>query len=148
MKKKVIIYTDGACSGNPGPGGWGALLMYNNIQKEIYGGEIATTNNRMELMAAIKALELLKESCLIELFTDSIYVKNGITLWIKNWKEKNWRTADKKEVKNIDLWQELDLLTKKHHINWHWIKGHNGDKFNDLVDALALKGRDEMKEKI
>lgn len=142
--KKVIIYTDGACSGNPGPGGWGAVLLYNDHKKEIYGGEIDTTNNRMELMAAIKSLELLKESCTIDMFTDSIYVKNGITTWIEGWKARNWKTADKKAVKNVDLWKELDIIVQKHKINWYWIKGHSGDKYNDIADALAVKGRDEV----
>ena len=145
--KKVIIYTDGACSGNPGPGGWGALLIYNNTTKELYGGEIATTNNRMELMAAIRAIEALKETCAIELFTDSIYVKNGITLWINHWKDKGWKTTGKKLVKNVDLWEELDLLARSHHVNWHWIKGHSNDIYNDLADCLATKGRDEYLEK-
>ena len=141
--KKVTIYTDGSCSGNPGPGGWGAVLLYEGNKKEIYGGEIATTNNRMELKAAIKAIEILKETCLVELFTDSIYVKDGITVWLAGWKNKNWKTAGKKDVKNIDLWQELDALASKHQISWHWVKGHNGDVYNDLADELAVRGRDE-----
>ncbi len=145
--KKVTIYTDGSCSGNPGPGGWGAILIYNGIEKELCGGEIHTTNNRMEMLAAIKAIESLKMPCMIELFTDSTYLRNGVTLWIKNWQEKNWKTANKKEVKNVDLWQELVLLTNDHKINWHWVKSHNGDKYNEMADILAVKARDEiMKE--
>ncbi|MEI6187204.1 MAG: ribonuclease HI [Alphaproteobacteria bacterium] len=142
--KRVTIYTDGSCSGNPGPGGWGVVLIYNGIEKELRGGEMHTTNNRMEMLAAIKAIESLKESCIVELYTDSSYLKNGITLWVKNWQEKNWKTANKKAVKNVDLWQELTLLTKDHKINWHWVKSHTGDKYNEMADALAVKARDEI----
>ncbi len=142
--KKVTIYTDGSCSGNPGPGGWSAILIYNGVEKELYGGEMHTTNNRMEMLAAIKAIESLKESCMVELFTDSTYLKNGVTLWIKGWQEKNWKTSNKKEVKNVDLWQKLVLVTNGHKINWHWVKGHSGDKYNELADVLAVKARDEI----
>ena len=145
--KKITIYTDGSCSGNPGPGGWGAILIYNGVEKELCGGETHTTNNRMEMLAAIKAIESLKEPCMVELFTDSSYLKNGVTLWVKGWQEKNWKTANKKAVKNVDLWQELVLLTNGHKINWHWVKSHNGDKYNEMADVLAVKARDEvMKE--
>ena len=130
--KKITIYTDGACSGNPGPGGWGAVLMYGEKDKEISGGEPHTTNNRMELMGAISALESLKEGCEIDLFTDSSYVKDGITKWIHNWKKKNW-----KDVKNPDLWQRLDEATKRHKIKWHWVRGHNGNEHNERADKLA-----------
>jgi ribonuclease HI len=145
--KKVNIYTDGSCSGNPGPGGWGAVLIYNNIEKELHGGETQTTNNRMEMLAAIKAIESLKESCIVELYTDSTYLKNGITLWIKNWQEKNWKTANKKVVKNVDLWQKLVSLTSNHKITWNWVKSHNGDKYNELADTLAVKAKDEVIKK-
>jgi ribonuclease HI len=145
--KKVNIYTDGACSGNPGPGGWGAVLIYNNIEKELHGGETQTTNNRMEMLAAIKAIESLKEPCIVELYTDSTYLKNGITLWIKNWQEKNWKTANKKVVKNVDLWQKLVSLTSNHKITWNWVKSHNGDKYNELADTIAVKAKDEVIKK-
>lgn len=136
-RKTVTIYTDGACSGNPGPGGWGALLQYGGAEKELSGGELETTNNRMELMAAIKALEALKESCTVHLYTDSVYVKDGITQWIHGWKRNGWRTAAKKPVKNADLWQLLDSQTRRHEVSWHWVKGHNGDERNERVDVLA-----------
>ncbi|MGB1540520.1 MAG: ribonuclease HI [Rickettsiales bacterium] len=135
--KTVTIYTDGACSGNPGPGGWGALLRYGEAEKELSGGELETTNNRMELMAAIRALQALKHACAVELYTDSTYVKDGITQWIFNWKKNNWRTANKKPVKNADLWQELDEAVSRHKVNWHWVKGHAGDADNERVDELA-----------
>lgn len=135
--KTVTIYTDGACSGNPGPGGWGALLQYGGAEKELSGGEADTTNNRMELMAAIKALEALKQSCTVELYTDSTYVKDGITQWIFGWKKNGWKTAAKKPVKNADLWQLLDTQTRRHTVNWHWVKGHDGDERNERVDGLA-----------
>ncbi|MGE4312666.1 MAG: ribonuclease HI [Pseudobdellovibrionaceae bacterium] len=143
-KGKVIIYTDGACSGNPGPGGWGAILAYNGSEKELYGGEPETTNNRMELMAAIKALEALTRPVKIELYTDSSYVQKGVMEWMSGWKAKGWRTSDKKEVKNRDLWEELDALVSKHDVTFHWVKGHAGHPENERADALAVKGRDSM----
>ena len=136
----VEIYTDGACRGNPGPGGWGALLRANGAEKELYGGEAATTNNRMELMAAIRALEALKRPSRVKLYTDSLYVMKGITTWIHDWKRRGWRTAEKKPVKNEDLWRELDALAAKHEIEWHWVKGHNGHPENERADQLANKG--------
>lgn len=135
--KHVVIFTDGACKGNPGPGGWGALLRYNHQEKKIYGYEVLTTNNRMELMAPIKALELLREKCRVEIYTDSQYVQRGITEWLPGWKKRAWRRADKSPVKNADLWQLLDSAATKHHVSWHWVKGHSGHIENDLVDALA-----------
>ncbi|MCI5050262.1 MAG: ribonuclease HI [Rickettsiales bacterium] len=140
MSKSVTIYTDGACSGNPGPGGWGAVLIYDNHEKEMFGGEENTTNNRMELMATIEALNALKESCSVELYTDSQYVKGGITEWIHGWKRNGWKTSAKKPVKNVDLWQLLDEAVARHQINWHWVKGHAGDKYNEMADALARQG--------
>ena len=138
MAARVEIYTDGACSGNPGVGGWGAILRYKNIEKELSGGERETTNNRMELMAVIQALKTLKTICNISLYTDSKYVMCGITEWMNNWKKNGWRTANKrKEVKNIDLWRELDNLIQKHEIRWIWVKGHNGHAENERCDALA-----------
>lgn len=136
----VEIYTDGACSGNPGPGGWGALLLYGEHEKEITGGEFETTNNRMELMAAIEALNLLKRPCKVTLYTDSTYVKNGITEWIDGWKAKGWKTAAKKPVKNADLWQALDAAAARHKIDWRWVKGHAGNPENERADALANQG--------
>jgi ribonuclease HI len=133
----VRIYTDGACRGNPGPGGWGALLMTGDQEKELSGFEAHTTNNRMELKAAIRALEALKRPCTVELYTDSQYVKNGITTWMADWKRRGWRTADKKPVKNIDLWQELDVLAAGHRIHWHWVRGHTGHAENERADQLA-----------
>lgn len=132
VSARVVIYTDGACSGNPGPGGWGALLRFNGVEKELSGGEAETTNNRMELLAAIRALEALKRACTVDLFTDSQYVQKGITEWIYGWKRKGW-----KNVKNVDLWQELDRLTQMHKVKWHWVRGHNGDVDNERVDVLA-----------
>ncbi len=140
----VEIFTDGACRGNPGPGGWGVLLKYNEIIKTLYGYETYTTNNRMELLAAIKGIELLKRSCTINLFTDSQYLCKGMSEWLKNWKKRNWLTAKKMPIKNIDLWKNLDELAMKHAISWHWIKGHSGHYENDFVDALANKAIDEM----
>lgn len=134
---RVQIYTDGACSGNPGPGGWGALLQYKGHERELSGGDEETTNNRMELMAAIKGLAALTRACAVDLFTDSQYVRNGITQWIERWKENGWRTTSKAEVKNVDLWQELDQLVQEHDVQWHWVKGHSGHKENDRVDQLA-----------
>ena len=140
MKKHVKIYTDGACSGNPGPGGWGAVLVYGDKEKEIYGGEAETTNNRMELMAAIQALAALKSSCKVDLYTDSNYVKQGISEWIHDWKKRGWKTADKKPVKNADLWQELEIAEARHEVKWHWVRGHNGHAYNERADALARTG--------
>ncbi len=139
-ESKVTIYTDGACKGNPGAGGWGAVLIYGKTIKKIYGGKKETTNNQMELMAAIKALEALTRPCKVELFTDSKYVKNGIESWLASWKKNNWKTAAKKPVKNVELWQELDRLNAKHHVKWGWVKGHSGHELNDLADELANQG--------
>ena len=136
----VVIYTDGACSGNPGPGGWGAILTYGDKRKEISGGEAETTNNRMELMAAISALEALKRSSRVELHTDSAYLKDGITKWIHGWKRNGWRTADKKPVKNAELWQQLDEARSRHDVEWHWVKGHAGHPQNERADELARGG--------
>lgn len=136
----VTIHTDGACSGNPGPGGWGAILQFNGNEKEIYGGEALTTNNRMELMAAIMALESLKRPCPVILYTDSQYVRQGITAWIHGWKKRQWRKADGKPVLNADLWQRLDLANKTHQVDWRWVKGHAGDPMNERADALARQG--------
>jgi ribonuclease HI len=136
----VEIHTDGACRGNPGPGGWGVLLRSNGAEKELYGGEAETTNNRMELMAAIRALEALKRPSRVKLYTDSIYVMKGITTWIHTWKRKGWRTADKKAVKNEDLWRQLDELRGKHEVEWHWVKGHAGHPENERADELANRG--------
>ena len=133
----MIIFTDGACRGNPGPGGWGALLKYGDTKKELSGGELETTNNRMEMMAAIKALESLNRPIQVEIYTDSVYVKDGITKWIHGWKARNWKTANKKPVKNIDLWRRLERAMEPHLIDWHWIKGHAGHADNELVDELA-----------
>jgi len=135
--KKVIIHTDGACSGNPGPGGWGAVLQYNGTVKDLSGGENPTTNNRMELMGAIAALEALKSPCEVELYTDSTYVRHGIMTWLAGWKKNGWKTADKKPVKNQDLWERLEAATHRHTITWHWVKGHSGDEFNERADQLA-----------
>jgi ribonuclease HI len=136
----VTIHTDGACSGNPGPGGWGAVLQYGETVKELKGGEALTTNNRMELTAAIEALNALKRACEIELHTDSQYVKNGLTSWIFGWKKNGWKTAGKKPVKNVELWQALDAAVARHKIDWRWVKGHNGDEFNERADQLANEG--------
>jgi ribonuclease HI len=142
--KQVIIYTDGACRGNPGPGGWGALIRFDSAEKEIFGGHAHTTNNQMELSAAIEGLAALKEPCSVELFTDSKYVMDGITQWIQNWKNNNWRTATKKDVKNKELWQKLDQLISQHQVQWHWVKGHSGDAGNETADLLANKGIDSI----
>ena len=142
--KQVTIYTDGACRGNPGPGGWGALIKFDSMEKEIFGGKNDTTNNQMELLAAIEGLAALTEPCSVELFTDSKYVMDGITQWIKNWKKNNWKTAAKKEVKNKELWQKLDYLISKHQVQWHWVKGHSGDAGNEAADLLANKGIDSI----
>ena len=144
MTEVVEIFTDGACRGNPGPGGWGAVLRYKGTEKDLCGAEADTTNNRMELTAAIKALESLKRRCHVKLTTDSVYVKSGITEWMHRWKQKGWKTADKKPVKNNDLWQQLDLVTLQHDIEWHWVKGHSGHRENDRADALANLAIDTM----
>lgn len=143
--KKVEIFTDGACKGNPGPGGWGALLRYGKVEKSLYGGEAETTNNRMELTAAIRALQALKQPCEVVLTTDSQYVRKGITEWLPRWKLNQWRTADKKPVKNQDLWQQLDECTARHKVQWHWIKGHSGHRENEIADQLANQGISEAK---
>lgn len=139
-QQRVTIYTDGACSGNPGPGGWGAILRYGEHEKELNGGEALTTNNRMELTAAIEALNSLKRACPIDLYTDSVYVRDGITKWMFNWKRNDWRTSDKKPVKNAELWQALDAASKRHDISWHWVKGHAGHPENERADELAREG--------
>ena len=137
---KVIVHTDGACSGNPGPGGWGAILEFNGTRKELSGGEALTTNNRMELTGAIVALESLKRPCKVEMHVDSAYVKDGITKWIHGWKRNGWKTADKKPVKNMELWQRLDAALANHEISWRWVKGHAGHSENDRADELAREG--------
>lgn len=142
----VDIFTDGACSGNPGPGGWGALLRFKGVERELAGGEAATTNNRMEMMAAIMALEALKRPSIVQLFTDSVYLRDGITKWIHGWKRNGWRTADKKPVKNVDLWQRLDAALGTHRIEWHWVKGHAGHPENERVDALARAEIKKLRE--
>jgi ribonuclease HI len=136
----VIIHTDGACSGNPGPGGWGAILKFGDVEKELKGGEPDTTNNRMELLAAISALEAMKKKVSADIYTDSQYVRGGITGWIHNWKRNGWKTADKKPVKNVDLWQRLDEAMKQHEVRWHWVKGHAGHAENERADQLARDG--------
>ncbi|MBO6719015.1 MAG: ribonuclease HI [Rhizobiaceae bacterium] len=143
--KTVEIFTDGACSGNPGPGGWGAILRYNGTVRELKGGEAETTNNRMELKAAIRALEALKEPCRVELYTDSSYVKDGISGWIHGWKRNGWKTAAKKPVKNAELWQELEAQTARHDVHWHWVKGHAGHPENERADELAREGMADYK---
>ena len=140
MTKIVRIYTDGACSGNPGPGGWGALMLWNGHEKEMNGGEDDTTNNRMEMMAVIKALEAVKGNPKIEIYTDSKYVMRGMTVWLEGWKAKGWKTASKKPVKNVDLWQEMDALVSQHDISFHWVKGHSGHPENERADSLAVAG--------
>ena len=137
---KVIVHTDGACSGNPGPGGWGAILEFNGTRKELSGGKALTTNNRMELTGAIVALESLKRPCKVEMHVDSAYVKDGITKWIHGWKRNGWKTADKKPVKNVDLWQRLDAALATHEISWRWVKGHAGHSENERADELAREG--------
>lgn len=143
--KKIEIYTDGACSGNPGPGGWGAILRYQGNEKELNGGKAETTNNQMELTAAIEALNALKQPCEIDLYTDSVYVRDGIMKWIEGWKRNNWRTAAKKPVKNVELWQALDDATSRHNITWHWVKGHAGHPDNERADELARAGMEPFK---
>ena len=142
--KHIEIFTDGACRGNPGPGGWGALLRYGDREREMYGGEADTTNNRMELQAAIEALKVLSQSCRVDLTTDSVYVKNGITTWLAGWKKKGWKTAARKPVKNVDLWQALDEQNQRHVVEWHWVKGHSGHPENERADQLANRGIDEL----
>ncbi len=142
----VERYTDGACSGTPGPGGWGCILRFRGTEKELCGGEPATTNNRMEMMACIEALNSLKRPCIIDLYTDSQYVQKGITEWIWGWKKRDWKTADNKPVKNADLWQQLDALVKQHKVSWHWVKGHAGHVENERADALARQGLKEARD--
>ena len=141
---EVEIYTDGACRGNPGPGGWGALLCSGDHRRELWGGEAQTTNNRMELTAAIRALAALKRSCRVQLYTDSQYVRNGVTQWLAQWKARDWRTADKKPVKNVDLWMALEQEILRHEIEWHWVRGHSGHDGNEQADRLANRGIDEL----
>ncbi len=141
---RVVIYTDGACKGNPGPGGWGALLRYGKVEKELFGGEQQTTNNRMELMAVIEALRALNRACEVEIHTDSQYVQKGITEWLNGWKSRGWKTADKKPVKNADLWQALDEAAAAHRVSWHWVKGHAGHEGNEHADELANRGVDSV----
>jgi len=140
----VQIYADGACKGNPGPGGWGAILMAGGSEKELFGGVPQTTNNRMELTAVIRALETLKHPSTVEVYTDSQYVQKGISEWLPDWKRRGWRTADKKPVKNVDLWQELERAAGKHRVTWHWVKGHAGHPENERADELANRGAEEM----
>lgn len=142
--KEVEIFTDGACRGNPGPGGWGVLLRYGKVERELYGGEAGTTNNRMELRAAIEGLSALKEPCKVTLTTDSVYVRNGITSWLESWKQKGWKTAGRKPVKNVDLWQALDEQNQRHKVRWEWVKGHSGHRENEIADQLANRGIDEL----
>jgi len=144
--KVVEIFTDGACRGNPGLGGWGVLLRYNGTEKHLYGGEAHTTNNRMELLAAIRGLEAVSETCQIDLTSDSQYVRKGITEWLQGWKAKGWKTAAKKPVKNKDLWQLLDEQAQRHNVNWHWVKGHSGHRENEIADDLANLGIDDLLE--
>ena len=139
-EKRIEIYTDGACSGNPGPGGWGVLLRWNGHEKELFGGEAETTNNRMEMMAVIQALGALKKASRVDLYTDSKYVMQGITEWIEGWKAKGWKTAAKKPVKNVDLWQQIDEAVQEHDVTFHWVKGHAGHPDNERADELARKG--------
>ncbi|MDE3015413.1 MAG: ribonuclease HI [Pseudomonadota bacterium] len=139
MKKHVCIYTDGACSGNPGPGGWAAILVHGEAEKELSGHEEHTTNNRMEMMAAIRALEALKTPCKVDLTTDSAYVKKGMTEWLKGWKAKGWKTADNKPVKNADLWQRLEAAAARHAVAWHWVRGHDGHEYNERADESARR---------
>lgn len=142
--KSIVIYTDGACRGNPGPGGWGALLRHGDNTREMCGGEPHTTNNRMELTAAIEALNALKRACDVQLHTDSNYVRQGITQWLAGWKRNGWQTSAKKPVKNADLWRQLDAACARHDIEWHWVKGHSGNPGNEAADALANRGIDEL----
>ena len=143
--KQVEIHTDGACSGNPGPGGWGVLLRFGAHERELAGGEPDTTNNRMELMAAIQGLQALKEACEVDLYTDSQYVQKGITEWLPGWQRRGWKTADNKPVKNADLWQQLDMARQRHRVKWHWVKGHAGHADNERVDGLARQAAEQIK---
>ena len=145
-KHHVVIYTDGGCSPNPGPGGWAAILITGAHQKELKGGELHTTNNRMELMAAISALEALKQPCVVDMNTDSQYVRDGIMKYINNWKRNGWRTASKEPVKNVDLWRRLDAVAQTQTVHWHWVKGHSGDHYNDRADELVHEAREEVKQ--
>jgi ribonuclease HI len=147
MSGRVTIYTDGACSGNPGPGGWAAVLIFNGREKELSGGEPLTTNNRMELTAAIKALEALTRSCAVDLYTDSQYLRDGVTSWIKGWKARGWKTADRKPVKNEDLWRALDEARNRHEVAFHWVRGHAEDPLNHRVDALAVAAMAPFRKK-
>jgi len=142
--KHVEIFTDGACRGNPGPGGWGVVLRYRGTERTLHGGERQTTNNRMELRAAIEGLKALKEPCAVTVTTDSVYVRDGISSWLANWKANGWKTAARKPVKNVDLWQQLDQQNQRHRVSWHWVKGHSGHPENELADALANRGIDEL----
>jgi ribonuclease HI len=144
-RQHVIVHTDGACSGNPGPGGWGAIMQWGDHRKEIKGGEAHTTNNRMELLAAIMALEALKRPCVVEMHTDSQYLRQGITEWIRGWKRNGWRTADKKPVKNADLWMRLDAAASRHTVQWHWLRGHAGHDLNERADELAREAIAEIR---
>jgi ribonuclease HI len=142
---QVVVYTDGACKGNPGPGGWGALLRWGDHEKELFGGDPHTTNNRMELTAVIEALTALRRGCQVAVYTDSEYVKNGITSWIHNWKKRGWRTADNKPVKNAELWQRLEVLAASHDVRWHWVRGHDGHPGNERADELANRGASSVR---
>ena len=144
---EVQLFTDGACRGNPGPGGWGVLLRYRGVERELYGGEADTTNNRMELRAAIEGLRALREPCTVALTTDSSYVRNGITTWLEGWKKQGWKTAGRKPVKNVDLWQALDEQNQRHRVSWHWVKGHSGHRENEIADQLANRGIDELAQR-
>lgn len=145
-EENIQIWTDGACSGNPGPGGWGALLVSGEHEKTLCGGDANTTNNRMEMLAAIRALEALKRPSTVDLHTDSSYLRNGITTWLKNWKKRGWKTADKKPVKNVELWQELEEVMARHKVHWHWVKGHAGNEGNERADELAREGMAPFKK--
>lgn len=144
--KQVAAFTDGACRGNPGPGGWGVVLRFGEAERELFGGEPETTNNRMELRAAIEALNALTQPCRVDLTTDSVYVRDGVTRWMANWKRNGWKTAAKKPVKNQDLWQALDVAAARHDVDWHWVKGHSGHPENERADGLANRGIDEMEK--
>ena len=145
-ERPIVIHTDGACSGNPGPGGWGAILHWGDHERELKGGEPMTTNNRMELMAAISALEALKRPCAVDIHTDSQYLRNGIMQWINKWKRNGWRTADRKPVRNVDLWQRLEAAMSRHEVRWHWVRGHAGHDLNERADRLARQGLASARE--